>query len=52
MSFSAQRLKMLEQTVRPVLSTFEEAYLVEAKTEDHDTAVERLVDHILSLIHI
>ena len=46
MSFSAQRLKMIEQSVRPVLSTFEETYLVEAKTEDHDTAVERLVDHI------
>jgi len=46
MSFSAQRQKMLDQAVRPILSTFEENYLVAAKTEDHDTAVERLVDHI------
>lgn len=48
MSFSTQRQKLIEQTARPVLNAFETAYLVEAKAEDHDTAVERLVDHIRS----
>ena len=46
MSFSAQRGKLVEQTLRPVLSPYEVAYLSAAELGDTDTSIERLVDRI------